>query len=409
MAVFLSLNAKVSGWLASPQVLRVLSALLRRHKPVLRIGSLAFVARHADVTSVLEQSESFGVTEIYADKMARTTGAFILGMENTPRYAREASFIRAAVTRTDLGRVRALVAERTEQLLAAAKPRGHIDVVGELGRLVPLHLIEAYFGVRGPDQAVMLRWMRNIFWELFVNLGGDERVSAAALADSVELEQHLGTVIAEHERALAEGHAPDDFVTRLLRLRATQYTELSLEDVRRNIGGVIVGALETQAKAMVHALEQLLARPEELARARLAIGVGDDERFSRYVFEALRFNPHNPLIVRHCQADTVVGAGTAHALTIPRGTTVYALTLSAMFDEAVFADAESFRVDRPGAAYLHFGHGQHQCFGAQLVQVVLPEVLKRLLVLPGLRVSPHTPRIQYEGPFPDRYVLEFDT
>jgi cytochrome P450 len=367
------------------------------------------VARHADVTSVLERSSSFGVTEIYADKMARTTGDFILGMENTPRYAREASFIRAAVTRTDLGRVRALVAERTEELLAAARPRGSIDVVNDLARLVPLRLIESYFGVRGPDQAVMLRWMRSIFWELFVNLGGDERVTAAAVADSVALQQHLDGVIAERERALSEGHAPDDFVTRLLRLRASEYTELSLEDVRRNIGGVIVGALETQAKAMVHALEQLLARPEELAQARQAAAVGDDERFSRYVFEALRFNPHNPLIVRRCQADTVVCAGTAHELTIPRGTTVYALTLSAMFDEDVFADPESFRVDRPGSGYLHFGHGQHQCFGAQLTQVMLPEVLKRLLALPGLRVSRQTPRIQYEGPFPDRYVLEFDT
>jgi len=409
MAVFFSLNAKLSGWLGSTQVLRVLSSVLRRHKPVLRLGSVAFISKYVDVTNVLERSSSFGVTEVYADKMARTTGDFILGMENTPRYAREASFIRAAVTRTDLGRVRELAAERTTQLLAAAKPKGVIDVVNELGRLVPLYLVEAYFGVSNPDQTQMLRWLRNIFWELFVNLGGDERVSAAALADSVELKRRLDEVIAEHQQALLEGKAPDDFVTRLLKLRATEYTELSEEDVRRNIGGVIVGAVETQAKALVHALEQLLARPEELAQALQAIAVGDDERFARYVFEALRFNPHNPLIVRRCQQDAVVAAGTPHETTIPRGTTVYALTLSAMFDEDVFADAESFRVDRAGSGYLHFGYGQHQCFGAQLTQVVLPEVLKRLLALPGLRVSRQTPRIVYDGPFPDRYVLEFDT
>jgi cytochrome P450 len=409
MSLLFSFNARLSGWLGSPHVLRVLSTLLRRHKPALRIGSVAFVAKHADVTQVLEQNDSFGVTEVYADKMARTTGDFILGMERTPRYAREASFIRAAVTRTDLGRVRALAGARADELIAAAKPKGQIDAVSELGRLVPLHLVETYFGVRNPDQTQMLRWLRNIFWEVFVNLSGDERVALAASADAEALNRHIEQVIAEHQRALAEGSAPDDFVTRLLRLRASEYSELSDEDLRRNIGGVIVGAVETQAKAMVHALEQLLDRPEELAQARQAIAAGDDERFARYVFEALRFNPHNPLIVRRCQKDAVVGAGTSHELSIPRGTTVYALTLSAMMDEEVFADPERFRVDRAGSGYLHFGYGQHQCFGAQLTQVVLPEVLKRLLVLPNLRVSRQTPRIQYAGPFPERYVLEFDT
>jgi cytochrome P450 len=405
MPLLFSLGNKLNDWF-SPSLLRALCKLLRQHKPVLRLGSQALVARYVDVTEVLGESEHFGVTEVYADKMQRTTGAFVLGMENTPAYAREVSFIRAAVKPGDLARVRALAGEHTEELLAQARAEGCVDLVS-VARLVPLQLVEHYFGVAGVDRTEMLRWLRSVFWDLFVNLGGDRRVTRRAVADAAELNAHLDYVIRDHQRALRAGRPPDDFVTRLLRSRA-DYPELDAAALRRNIGGVIVGAVETQAKAIVQALEQLLRRPQELEGARQAALAGDQERVSRYVFEALRFNPHNPLIVRRCHRDTTIGAGTLYETALPRGTTVYALTLSAMFDESVVSDPESFRLDRPPQHYLHFGYGQHQCFGARLNHVVLPEVIGRLLLLPNLRISRETPRVEHEGPFPDRFVLEFD-
>ncbi len=407
MGLLFSLNGKLSDWLTSPAVLRVLASILRRHFPVLRIGSRAFVARHADVKSVLEQSERFGVTEIYAERMERATGAFLLGWENTPQYAREVSWIRAAVPASDLARVRALVQQRAEQLLAEVCQQGQIDVVSQYARLIPLWLVEQYFGVPAPDRPAMQRWLRTIFWDLFLNLGDDVEVTRAAVRDGALLRGHLSEVIAEHQRLRAAGRAPDDFVTRLLELRERSYPELDDEALRRNIGGVIVGAVETQAKALVHALHELLLRPSQLAGARRAAIAGDDELVARYVFEALRFNPHNPLIVRRCHQDTLVAAGSEHATMIPRGTTVFALTLSAMFDEEVVSDAEHFRVDRPRHHYLHFGHGQHQCFGTHLNQVVLPAAIAALLRLPQLQISAETPRIEQEGPFPDRFLLDF--
>jgi cytochrome P450 len=407
MAVLFSLNAKLSEWLTSPGVLRVGAAILRRHRPVLCLGSRVFVARHADVRSVLEQSERFGVTEIYDERMKRATGAFLLGWENTPAYQREVSLIRAAVPAGDLARVRALAAQRAEQLLGAAGEAGQIDVVSQYARLIPLWLVEQYFGVPAPEQTAMLRWLRSIFWDLFLNLGEDAQVTRNAVRDGELLRGHLDGVIAEHQRLRREGRAPDDFVTRLLELRERSYTELDDEALRRNIGGVIVGAVETQAKGIVLALQELLRRPDHLAAARRAAIAGDDDLLGRYVFEALRFNPHNPLIVRRCHQATVLGAGTEHPVTVPSGATVYALTLSAMFDEEVVDDAEHFRVDRPRHHYLHFGHGQHECFGKMLNHVVLPEAIKHLLRLPQLRISAETPRVEQEGPFPDRFLLEF--
>ncbi|HYO70171.1 MAG TPA: hypothetical protein VEU33_29250 [Archangium sp.] len=56
---------------------------LRGHHPNLMLGKRVLVTRAEDVNEVLKTDEAFGVTELYAERMQRTTGAFFLGMENT--------------------------------------------------------------------------------------------------------------------------------------------------------------------------------------------------------------------------------------------------------------------------------------------------------------------------------------
>jgi cytochrome P450 len=91
----------------------------------------------------------------------------------------------------------------------------------------------------------------------------------------------------------------------------------------------------------------------------------------RYAFEALRFNPINPVLSRHAARTSVLATGTARKRVIPAGCTVYAAILPAMFDPSVFPHAGELRVDRPASAYLHFGHGLHRCFGrfVNLIQI----------------------------------------
>ncbi|HEX2024396.1 MAG TPA: hypothetical protein VHF00_06795, partial [Acidimicrobiales bacterium] len=56
-----------------------------------------------------------------------------------------------------------------------------------------------------------------------------------------------------------------------------------------------------------------------------------------------------------------------------------------------------------------FGHGMHTCFGEQVNLVQMPEIVAALLKLDGLRLAPGGERrIVYEGPFPDRLVVEFE-
>ncbi|HET9955482.1 MAG TPA: cytochrome P450 [Polyangiaceae bacterium] len=411
---FADVGAKLTGWLGSPEVLRVVTKGLRRCAPTIVLHGRAFVTLRQDVLEVLSNDRDFGVTEVYDAKMRRTSGAFVLGMENTPQYRREAAFIRAAVHAEDMSAIRASVGAHADELVTRAQPQGKIDAVEGFSHLIPLRLLRDYFGTPGPDWATLARWMRSIFWEIFLNFTDDVEVAQEAERSSAELRSYLENLVAQRKRELSEGQLKtDDFVSRLVKqqqlagARFEDGTPIDDATLVRNIGGVIVGAVDTQSKAITHALEQLIEHPGALRAAQQAALDGDRELVAAYVWEALRFNPHNPILIRFCRNGAVIGAGTEREVVIPSGTTVFVSTLSAMFDESVLDEPEVFRPGRPREHYLHFGHGQHRCFGEHINRVVLPEVIQRVLVLRKLRVQPGE-HVEYVGPFPKRFALEFD-
>jgi len=178
--------------------------------------------------------------------------------------------------------------------------------------------------------------------------------------------------------------------------------------VRRNLGGVIVGSVDTTSKFTTLAIDELLRRPRTMAEARAAAIKGDIETVRHYAWEAVRFNPHHPLQVRFCGQEARVARGQPRSKNIPAGYSAYVATLSAMFDPDVFKNPGEFSAKRD-TEYLHFGYGMHTCFGKYMNAVQIPELVAALLCLPNLRRAPGSAgQILYDGPFPNRLVLEFD-
>src|SRR5204863_9563829 len=135
---------------------------------------------------------------------------------------------------------------------------------------------------------------------------------------------------------------------------------------RNNLIGLIIGAVPTTSKAAIQAINELLDRPDALAGAGRAARADDDPLLSRYIFEALRFNPVNPFIYRRAARDAIIAKGTLRARSVTKGTMVLAANLSAMFDPLKFDTPNAFRMDRPGDNYLLWGYGLHTCFGAHI-------------------------------------------
>jgi cytochrome P450 len=180
--------------------------------------------------------------------------------------------------------------------------------------------------------------------------------------------------------------------------------------IRNNLIGLLIGAVPTTSKAAIQALNELLDRPDALAAAGRAARADDDQLLARYIFEALRFNPVNPLIYRRAARDATIAKGTLRARKVLKGTMVLAANLSAMFDPLKLEAPNAFRVDRPWEDYLLWGYGLHTCFGSHINEVLIPAILKPLLKANGLRRASGPDGLVNTNstPFPAHLVLEFN-
>lgn len=379
---------------------------LRVLHPTTIVGKFALVTRHADVSELLHDSTRFHTHEIYGPRMARTTGRFLLGLDDPAEYQRELRVLRGAVVPGDLERVRALAARHAARLLERAARFGRLDVASELAQPLALAVASEYFGVAGPDATTLTRWLRNIHWDLFLNPTGLPKISLSALTDARALSAYLDTRIAQLRAAQARGAlGMDTFIERLLRKAIEAGENDGL--VRRNVAGLLVSTVDAISRAIVSCLDQLLRQPRALADARKAAFSGNDERVASYVFEALRFSPQQPLLLRYCPREVCLARGTKRETVLPAGTTVFASVLSAMFDGSVLRAPLAFRVDRPWTHYLHFGDSMHRCFGEGFSRMIIPQAIKALLQCSGLeRLRAPEGRIAYDGPFPVRWLVK---
>lgn len=398
------IDLRIEGLFAKPSLVGPLFGYLRDHAPILVVPGLAVVAKYADVCEILADSEHFAV--VYAEKIERTTGPYIVGMSDTPEYRYLKGLMHEAVHAGDGDTIRKWTGAWAEELITTAAPTGSIDVVAGLGRTVATRLVDHYFGVPAPEDS-MRRWTRSIFRDIFVNLGNDPVMESKAEASAEELKHHLDQLIAQRTRDLAAGSpVPDDFLCRLLRIAVTR--NIPAELVRRLVAGTIVGAVDNNSNSVAHVVDFLLDHQQEMDGARKAALTSADGSLKQYIFEALRFNSP-PILLRRCAKPFTVAAWTNRATLIPEQTLVVAGILSAMFDPQQFPDPDTFRADRPLDHYLFFGRGMHHCFGEYIAQVLIPETVKALLRRSGLRRRATAEgRIQYDGAFPDRLIVEFD-
>ncbi|WP_051223051.1 cytochrome P450 [Conexibacter woesei] len=378
--------------------LRPVLTVLRRVRPIVVVGNNAMVTRADDVRAVLGDHEHFTVSH-YAPKMAAASGPFILGLDDTELYRRDHAALRAAIRAEDVPALADATLAAARERVAAAGSR--IDVVSQLADPVIDGVIAAYFGTPGPDTPTQLRWARDIFQDVFLNVGNGAVVHDRALAAASEMREHLDRLIAERRAQIEAGEdVADDVLTRLLR---TPPEDGGLHDIaiRHNFLGLIAGWIPTVSKAFAMVVEELLRRPRELAGAQRAARDGDHELVAAYVFEALRFRPQTWALLRICGTEQVIAPGTRRATRIRAGARVLVATQSAMFDPRAVEAPGQFRVDRPWSTYLHFGDGLHTCFGLQINRVHLPALATALLEgAPIARLPGASGRLRTEGPYP---------
>ncbi len=374
---------------------------VRRHRPLSGVGrSLVVVTRREDVDEVLDHTEAFAFP--YAHHLP---GAFLLG-SGPAEHPRQRAEIDAVLRCEDAERLRRLVGVAAEERVERARRTGRMEVVGELVQPVFDVVLDDYVGCPGPDPVTRLQWGRDLFEHIFLNRGEIRSVAERAEVAWRRWEAHLAAQV-EEVRRTPEG--PDTLLRRLVqRQESDPGTALDDAEVSGNVIGMAIGWLWHGARAALLGVDELLGRPPALESARQAAGDGDLGQLRRLLWEVYRFRPVQPRISRRCTAETTLAAGTPRARPIPRDTTVFVGTHSAMWDETAVPDPEDFDATRAAGQYRVFGGGPHQCPGEHVMGVQLPALLAPLLRSEGLRRAPgRAGRTRWEGLFPGRLEVEF--
>lgn len=389
---------------------------LQKRFPVINLGivKLSVVSRHDLVVNLLERDEDFTIKEINARKMANQKGTFFLGMDRSnPQFDRERNYVRKSAHKDDLERIRTYIRQHSETLLNQQQQYGKLDVVQHFNYPVLLGILSDYFGVPAPVNAQMKRWQRTMFYDLFLNFTNNEEKHLAAVNSGKERTAWVRQLISERKQLLQEGKPiGDNLLNRLIKLQQEpEYHWVDDDCIRRNIGGLLTGIQETTSKAVIFALQELFKRPQALQGAIAAAKTHDIDAMRGYVYEALRFNPVQPGVLRYSETKQYLQGSGNKRYTIKAKHKIMALTSGAMFDPVTFTNPKEFNPHRE-ARYMNWGFALHECYGKYINSVTIPELVAAILRLDNVQPAKGSlgrgAGLQM-GPFPNNYVVTFST
>ena len=255
-------------------------------------------------------------------------------------------------------KIRELCAEALDPFVGAES----IDLVGDLGKIVPMKVIGMLLGVPDEDQqTVRDRVNRNLRTEA----GKPMEVSE----DFIDGEQFAAYIDWRAE------HPSDDIMTDLLNAEFEDETgtvrRLRREELLTYISVVSGAGNETTTRLIGWAGKVLADHPDQ--RREL---VEDLSLVPNAIEEILRFEPPAPYVGRYVASDVEL-----HGQMVPEGSPMLFLLGAANRDDRRWPDADKFDIHRTIGAHITFGYGPHFCLGAALARlegrVALEEILKR--------------------------------
>ncbi|WP_409184616.1 cytochrome P450 [Amycolatopsis sp. VS8301801F10] len=252
--------------------------------------------------------------------------------------------------------------------LRAAGPGA--DLVAEFAAPYAAENLRAVLGFPNAAPEDLQRWSQTLI-DGTGNYADDPEVWAAAERSSREVDE------AVDEMLPVVRDRPDGSL-----LSALGASGMPLEALRANVKMTIGGGLNEPRDALATTAWALLTHPDQLAAVR------EQDRWQDAFEECIRWIAPIGMYPRQATRDTEL-AGVA----IPRGTRLGVVIGAANRDPAVFADPDSYDIDRPRKPHLAFGGGNHFCAGAwvartSVVRVALPRLFEDF---PELRLDPAHP------------------
>jgi cytochrome P450 len=340
---------------------------LRDEAPVFYNEELKFwaISHHADVLAAHNDWETFssagGVT-IEGDEKDRP----LLIVKDPPEHRWHRKIIGKVFTPRRMLDLEPYIRRRAGELLDEHRDDDEFDIVQEFSIKLPLDVISELLGIPQAYRSDIHRLS-----DLVVQRGEHVDNDAVMKAGLDLFMLYYG--LAQEHRA----NPTEDVITLLMETEVTDDADgttrqLADEEIAARFMEMGFAGHETVAKGIPNGLMGLTKFPEQLAALK-----ADRSLLATTVEETLRYDPPS-----HLQGRTTTRDVEVHGVTIPAGERVMLITGSALRDERVYEDPDTFslsRRDEPST--LFFGYGIHRCLGAHLarleMRVAFEEILNR--------------------------------
>ena len=394
------MTARIFGWFISwflgwlmqrPVILRSIFYLARDKFPVLVFQESAIVFRYQDVANVMKRDKDFTVESLIAPRIE--SGKFILCMDDGDMYQKqERALMHVACPdgcESDSNIVR-IIEKKTQKYathylkLNCSKPDSKtnfvfIDIVHNFCELVVARVVaECFLGIDVAEEE--LRDFGRDLNELAVPILMPTNDSSKKAEDAFK---RIKKRIKKHKDM---NHIlPDSLLGRLVSESDTNdnrksfHLPMNKDDAIRIVLGLSIAGFAPVVKTFTQTLDQLIQRQNRLNEISRAICKEDKPTVRQYIYEAQRFNPTFPFLIRSCPRATMIGSG-KHRKRVNAGSVVTVALLSAMFDPESIGEPTRYRTDRDPNEYFHFGHGIHKCYGEQMAMGLIEAMIEVLLV-----------------------------
>ncbi len=354
---------------------------LRRRSPVHRSAILGswVLTRYEDVLAAARDHERFsndprwrGATR---SVLPPAPDDYSILLVDPPEHRRLRRCAARAFTRERLQALSETISHTAVELVGQAARRRTIDWIAEVAEPLAMRVMLAMMGLPESEHRRWEVWSKRR--ARLLEMIATRRERRAAHVAGSEIRRYFTALL--RRRTQSDG---DDAISTLARLAAAG-EGISIPEAADMLSVLMIAGNETTTHLVGNGMLALVRNPEQMERLR-----EEPERVRAATDEMLRFDSPVQTDFRIAKADVVL-----RGRTIRSGDGVILLTGSANRDGAAFENPDTFDIARTGPRHASFGHGVHQCIGAELARMEASAIFTEALRgLGTIRLATGAPR-----------------